>query len=160
MGGCKEGFKITEEIIALDNLKAKVFKYITYKKRTANEVRQKFANENQDLLEDVIEYFKEQNYINEEEYIERTINEFLALKSMSIKEISYKLSGKGVDRHALDKYICDNKEMLLEYEINSAKKLIEKNLGKKEMNDIKKYLFQKGFMSESISIAIDDLDIS
>ena len=50
--------------------------------------------------------------------------------------------------------------MLLEYEINSAKKLIEKNLGKKELNDIKKYLFQKGFMSESISIAIDDLDIS
>ena len=90
MGGCKEGFKITEEIIALDDLKAKVFKYITYKKRTANEVRQKFANENQDLLEDVIEYFKEQNYINEEEYIERSINEFLALKSMSIKEISYK----------------------------------------------------------------------
>lgn len=159
MGGCKEGFKITDEIIALDELKSKVFKYITYKKRTANEIRQKFAGENQDLLEDVIEYFKSQNYINEEEYIERSINEFLALKSLSIKEISYKLSSKGVDRHALDKYICDNKEMLLEYEINSAKKLIEKNLGKKDIKDIKKYLFQKGYMSESVSIALEDLDI-
>ena len=59
MGECKEGFKITEEIIELDKLKAKVFKYITYKKRTVNEIRQKFANENQNLLEDIIEYFNQ-----------------------------------------------------------------------------------------------------
>lgn len=156
--GCKAGFKITDEIIELDKLKAKVFKFVTYKKRTPNEIRKKFENENQDMLEEVIEYFTTQNYINEDEYIERSINEFLALKSLSIKEISYKLTQKGVDRNLLDKYICNNKERLLEFEINSAKKLILKNKGKKELEDIKKYLYQKGYMSESISIAIDELE--
>lgn len=156
--GCKAGFTITDEIIEMDKLKSKVFKFISYKKRTVNEVRQKFENENQDLLEEIIEYFKSQNYINEQDYIERSINEFIALKSLSIKEISYKLSSKGVDRNLLDKYICDNKEKLLEYEINSAKKIIQKNSGKKELEDIKRYLFQKGYMSETVSIAIDELE--
>ena len=110
------------------------------------------------MLEEIIEYFKAQNYINEEEYIERSINEFIALKSLSIKEITYKLVQKGVDRNLLEKYVCNNKEKLLEFEINSAKKLIVKNKGKKELEDIKKYLYQKGYMSESISIAIDEID--
>lgn len=156
--GCKAGFTITNEILELDKLKSKVFKFITYKKRTANEVRKKFENENQDLLEEIIEYFKSQNYINEEDYIERSINEFIALKSLSIKEIAYKLTAKGVEKKLLDKYICDNKEKLLEFEINSAKKIIKKNSGKKELEDIKKYLYQKGYMSESISIAIEELE--
>lgn len=156
--GCKVGFTITNEILELDKLKSKVFKYITYKKRTANEVRKKFENENQDLLEEIIEYFKSQNYINEEDYIERSINEFIALKSLSIKEIAYKLTAKGVEKKLLDKYICDNKEKLLEFEINSAKKIIKKNSGKKELEDIKKYLYQKGYMSESISIAMEELE--
>ena len=158
--GCKAGFKVTDEILELDKLKSKVFKFVTYKKRTSNEIRKKFENENQDMLEEIIEYFKAQNYINEEEYIERSINEFIALKSLSIKEITYKLVQKGVDLNVLEKYKCNNKEKLLEFEINSAKKLIVKNKGKKELEDIKKYLYQKGYMSESISIAIDDLDIS
>lgn len=156
--GCKAGFKVTDEILELDKLKSKVFKFVTYKKRTSNEIRKKFENENQDMLEEIIEYFKAQNYINEEEYIERSINEFIALKSLSIKEITYKLVQKGVDRNLLDKYVCNNKEKLLEFEINSAKKLIVKNKGKKELEDIKKYLYQKGYMSESISIAIDEID--
>lgn len=157
--GCKSGFTITDEIIEMDKLKSKVFKFVSYKKRTVNEVRQKFENENQDLLEEIIEYFKSQNYINEQDYIERSINEFIALKNLSIKEISYKLSSKGLDRNLLDKYICDNKEKLLEYEINSAKKIIQKNSGKKELEDTKRYLFQKGYMSETVSIAIEELDL-
>ena len=156
--GCKKGFTVTEEFLEMDKLKSKVFKFISYKKRTANEIRQKFAEENQDLLEDVIEYFVSQNYINEEDYIERSIKEILALKSLSIKEITYKLTQKGVDKKLLDKYIYENRETLLEFEIQSAKKLILKQSGKKELSDIKKYLFQKGYMSESVSIAIDELE--
>lgn len=156
--GCKKGFTVTEEFLEMDKLKSKVFKFITYKKRTANEIRQKFENENQDLLEDIIQYFIEQNYINEEDYIERSIREFLALKSLSIKEITYKLNQKGVDKNLLDKYIYENREKLLEFEIKSAKTLILKQAGKKEIQDIKKYLFQKGYMSESVSVAIEELE--
>ena len=155
--GCKSGFTITDEIVAEDKLKAKVFKYITYKKRTENEIRQKFADADQDMLDNVIEYFKEQNYINENEYIERSIKEFLALKNLSIKELSYKLLQKGVDKKVLDNYILENKEMLIDYELKSAKRLIIKKSSKMEIQEIKKYLFQKGYMSETVSIAIEEV---
>ena len=155
--GCKSGFTVTDEIIAEDKLKAKVFKYITYKKRTENEIRQKFADADQDMLDNIIEYFKEQNYINENEYIERSIKEFLALKNLSIKELSYKLLQKGVDKKALDNYIVENREILINYELESAKRLIIKKSSKMEIQEIKKYLFQKGYMSETVSIAIEEV---
>ena len=66
--------------------------------------------------------------------------------------------GKSVDLGGRRNIKKKNKEKLLEFEINSAKKLIVKNKGKKELEDIKKYLYQKGYMSESISIAIDEID--
>lgn len=154
--GCKAGFNVTDEIIAEDKLKAKVFKYISYKKRTESEIRQKFAEEDQDILDNVIEYFKSQNYINENEYIERSVNEFLKLKNLSIKELTYKLIQKGVNKKVLDNYVVENREMLVNYEIESAKKLILKKFAEKDIEEIKKYLFQKGYMSETVSIAIDE----
>lgn len=155
--GCKSGFTITKEIEEFDKLKTKVFKYVSYKKRTENEIRQKFVDVDQNMLEDIIEHFKEQNYINEDEYIERSIKEFINLKSLSIKELTYKLLQKGVNKNSLDNYILINKETLLEYEINSAKKIILKKKDKMEIEDIKKYLYQKGYMQESISVAVDEI---
>ena len=115
------------------------------------------TDEDKQLLDNVIEAFKEQNYINDEEYIARSIKEFLALKSLSIKELTYKLLQKGVNRKVLDNYIYENREMLVNYEVESAKKLITKKALKMEVEDIKKYLFQKGYMSETVSIAIDEI---
>ena len=58
-----------------DNAKTKVLKYILYKKRSEQEVKQKFSNVmEEELLEDVIDYLKEANYINDKEYITKTVN--------------------------------------------------------------------------------------
>ena len=89
-----------------DKQKTRVFKYILYKKRTEQEIRQKFRNDiEENMLEDIIEYFKEANYINDYDFIERQVREYMALKTMSIKEIKYKLAGKGIDRKIMEKYI-------------------------------------------------------
>ena len=57
-----------------DKLKTKVLKYILFKKRTEQEVRQKFREDSGEMLEDVIEELKELNYINDENYIQRAVN--------------------------------------------------------------------------------------
>ena len=119
VNGCKAGFTITDEILKEDKLKSQVLKYISYKKRTESEIRQKFADEDQNILENVIYYFKSQNYINEEDYIERSIREFLNLKNLSIKELTYKLLQKGINKKILDDYVFKNKEMLVKYEIGA-----------------------------------------
>ena len=97
------GEKHMEYIEEFDKLKTKVLKYIMFKKRTEQEVRQKFREESIELLNDVIEELKELEYINDENYIKRAINEFKNLKTMSIKEIEYKLMTKGIKKDIINK---------------------------------------------------------
>ena len=159
-----ENLKDSEKIVdftqmkQIDSLKTKVLKYALYKKRTENEIREKFSEEDENLLEDVIENLKELNYINDKDYIERSIQEFIALKSLSIKEVSYKLLQKGIKKSLIDDYICNNKEKMLEYEIQSAMKILRKKLVNNELEDAKSFLYKKGYMSECINIAVDELE--
>ena len=146
-----------EELEKLDKLKNKVLKYILYKKRTEKEVRDKFKEEiDENTLEDIIEFMKENKYLDDTDYIERAVNEFMALKNMSLKEIEYKLSQKGVSKNLIDDYICKNKEIMLEYELRSATNIVRKKINSMEEQDIKSLLFKRGYMSEIISIAIDE----
>ena len=81
-----------DNIEEFDKLKTKILKYIMYKKRTEKEVIQKFSSSvDQNLLEDVIEHLKEIGYINDESYIERAVNEFMAINTLSIREMKNKL---------------------------------------------------------------------
>ena len=94
-----------------DKEKTKVLKYVLYKKRSENEIRKKFEKEiEENLLEDIIAYLKEAKYIDDKEYIRKTINNFMALKNLSIREIEYKLYSKGIRKEDIEDYIGDNKE--------------------------------------------------
>ena len=150
--------KNLEQAEKFDNLKNKILKYIVYKKRTEQEIRTKFSEENENMLEDAIEYLKEAGYINDKVYVERAVTEFMNLKNISIKEMAYKITQKGVNKSVIDDYICQNKESMLEYEIVSAKNIIlKKRKSNIDEQDIKKFLYQKGFMSETINIAFDEV---
>ena len=151
----KEKFAEAEKI---DKLRNKMLKYIMYKKRTEEEVRQKFSEEDDSIVEDAIEYFKELKYIDDEEYINRAVKEFIAIKNLSIKEIAYKICQKGVRKSLVDDYICKNKEDMLEYEISSAKAIIIKKQKDLEEQEIRNYLYKKGYMTESVNIAFDDIN--
>ena len=147
-----------EELKEFDNLKTKVLKYVLYKKRTENEVRQKFAENTGNLLDNVIEYLKQENYINDFSYIEKSINELQRLKNLSIKEVKYKLMAKGLSSKLVDDYIYEHKEEMLEYEINSAKTILRKKVSIMEREDVKNYLRKKGYMEETIRIAGEDYE--
>ena len=135
-----------------DENKTKVLKYILYKKRTEKEVIIKFGRViEEEQLKDIIEYLKEAKYIDDEEYIERIINNFKILKKMSITEIKYKLQAKGLDKDLIESYIYQNKEELTEYEINSAEKIILKK--EQEKPEIIAYLMKKGYKKDNINQA-------
>ena len=137
-----------------DEAKTKVLKYICYKKRTENEVKNKFIKTiDTELLEDVINELKSIGYIDDKKYILRAVNEFMALKCMSIKEIKYKLITKGINTNIIEDYIYNNYDQLLEYEKTSAKKIAIKKANL-EKQDIKMYLIKKGYKEESIREAI------
>lgn len=141
-----------------DKLKQKVLKYIFYKKRTEQEVRQKFQNEDYNMMEDMIEFLKEQKYIDDSDYIYRSINEYKALKNLSLKEVKYKLYQKGVDKSLVEDYFSENYEELYNYELKSAKNLYIKKAKEMEISDIKEFLYKKGYMSEIIRQIEDEIE--
>ncbi len=141
-----------------DKEKTKVLKYVLYKKRSENEIRRKFENEiEENLLEDIIEYLKEAKYIDDKEYIRKTVNNFMALKNLSIREIEYKLYSKGIKKEDIEEYIYQNKEELKQYEIKSARNIANKKVSSLELEEIKQYLMKKGYKRENIDIAMEDI---
>lgn len=141
-----------------DKLKTKVLKYIVYKKRTENEIRQKFSSTiDEEILEDIIEELKEIGYINDMNYIQRAVQEFMVLKNMSIREIKYKLFAKGLNNDIIDEYISNHIDELTNYELQSAKNVYIKKQSLLEHEEIKQFLLKKGYMIENIKEVFDEV---
>ena len=141
-----------------DEQKTKVLKYIIYKKRSEQEIRNKFSKTiDENMLEDIIDYLKEAGYINDKEFIEKTINNFKLLKNLSLKEMKYKLLAKGLDKDDIEDYFYENKEELEEYEIKSALNIIYKKEASMEQEEIKQYLLKKGYKKDSIEKAFEEI---
>ena len=135
-----------EKMKEFDAQKTKVFKYITYKKRTEQEVRNKFKGQiDEDMLEEIIEYLKDAKYLDDYEFIEKQVREYMNLKTMSITEMKYKLATKGLDRKLIEKYIDNNYEELKEYEQKCIEKIKNKKAGTMEEQEIQRYLYRKGY---------------
>ena len=135
-----------EKFKEFDAQKTKVFKYITYKKRTEQEVRNKFRGQIDDqMLEEIIDYLKEAKYLDDYEFIEKQVREYMNLKTMSITEIKYKLATKGLDRKLIEKYIENNYEELKEYEKRCIEKIRNKKSGTMEEQELSQYLYRKGY---------------
>lgn len=142
-----------------DKQKTKVLKYIIYKKRTEREVRQKFENTiEQEILEDIIEELKENSYINDNNYIQRAIAEYIALKNLSMKEIKYKLFAKGLNNDIIDEYFSNNKDDLIDYEIQSIKNIYYKKQYSMDKEEIKQFLIKKGYQMENIKEALSEVE--
>lgn len=147
-----------EEKKLFDEQKSKVLKYILYKKRTENEVRKKFENViDEYMLDDIIEYLKEAKYIDDKQYIEKTINNFQILKNLSLVEVKNKLITKGIKKDDIEDYFYKNKEELENYEIKSVKNIIQKKQKDMEFDKIKLYLLKKGYKLDSINLAMEEL---
>ena len=127
-----------------DKLKTKVLKYIIYKKRTENEIKQKFSSViEEEILEDIIDELKETGYIDDSNYIARAVQEFMALKNMSIREMKYKLFAKGLSSDIIDEYFSHHIDELMNYEVQSAKNICMKKQALAELEEIKQFLLKK-----------------
>lgn len=144
-------------LVEFDNAKTKILKYVLYKKRSENEIIKKFENEfDSDLVQAVVSELKEKGYVDDVNYIKRSVNEFMALRNLSLFEIKYKLMSKGIKTSDIEDYFSQNYEVLMEYEKSSAKKIAQKKFSKMEEIDIKKYLMKKGYKSDSIKAALNE----
>ena len=135
-----------EELEEFEKQKTKVMNYIMYKKRTEFEVKQKFSKTiDEDTLEKIIDYIKEAGYLNDKDYIDKTVNEIMAIKNLSIFEIKNKLYTKGISRNDIEDYVYEHRNELEEYERNSRENIIAKKSSSMTEQEIENYLYKKGF---------------
>ena len=139
-----------EELEKIDTVKSKVLKYIMFKKRTEAEVRRKFADVDENILEEIIDDFKVNGYIDDKRYIEKVVKEYEALNKLSIIQMRYKIHEKGLEMSIIDDYISNHMEELLEYELKSAKALYEKKKDKLDDNQIIQFLKTKGYKEQTL----------
>ena len=133
-----------EKLKEFEKQKTKVMNFIMYKKRTEYEVRQKFSRTiDEENLEEIIGYIKEAGYLSDKDYIERAVNEFMALKNLSIFEIRNKLYTKGISRDDIDDYIAEHREELQEYEERSRDNIIRKKSDTMDEQELNNYLYKK-----------------
>ena len=139
-----------------DNAKSKVLKYILYKKRSKQEVKNKFYNSiEEEMLNNIIDELEENGYIGDFNYVERAVNEYIALNNLSLKEVRYKLMAKGINSGLIDEYFSKYQERMQEYEVNSARNLIIKKEKQMDENTLMQFLLKKGYKSDNIRQAIE-----
>ena len=148
-----------DNIEEFDKLKTKILKYIMYKKRTEKEIIQKFSSSaDKNMLEDVIEHLTEIGYIDDENYIERAVNEFMAINTLSIREMQNKLYAKGISSGIIDTYFDKHEDEIKEYELKCAQKIILKKQTQMEKEEIEQFLYRKGYSSETTREAFETME--
>ena len=160
-----------EELEAYDRNKTKVLKYVLYKKRSVNEIIRKFEKDiDSNMLEDIIADLKENGYIDDSQYVQRAVNEFMALKNISLKQIKYKLLSKGIDQSLIEDYFYQNREdefcreEISKFDLRKIVELIKKlniseNLNKKVLSLLTIYSKEYSNKNQNKGININKFNI-
>lgn len=131
-----------------ESAKQKAVRYLVIAKKTEHEVAEKLKKSGytDEIIDKVISYLKELNYINDVEYVDAYTRQCMRLLNYSIFEIKQKLLQKGIKRYIIESRL-DNLSKT-DYETNLVTKLLN---GKcKDMEQMKKnqYLYRRGLSSK------------
>ena len=125
--------------------KEKAIRYIALSRKTSHEVKTKLSKigVDEDIIDQVIEYLIDLNYINDEEYVDAYVRQCMRLQSQSIYEIKNKLLQKGIKKDIIENKL--DKLSNTDYEEKIIKKLLEGKLNSYDELKKKQYLYRRGF---------------
>jgi len=134
--------------------KSVAFKYVVYKKRTVNEVKEKLksCNYENEIIEKIIDELICFEYLNDKLYAQKFIEKN---KKDSVSILKIKLINKGISKEIVDECFCNNPYD----EVDKIIKLLEKkkyddNLESGQKDKIKAYCARRGFKITDIEKAI------
>ena len=115
------------------------------------------------IVDRVINKLKEQKFLNDEEFVKWWIESRLRFKPRSLRLIKLELKQKGISDEIIESGI-GNQELGIENDLEQAKKLVEKRIGRvknlsnKEIyQKLGSYLARRGFDWDTIKHSIDEL---
>lgn len=135
---------------------------LSYRQRSIKELREKLKEKGYDSLfiEKAIDYCREQNYLNDEEFSISYIKDKQYLNKLGSKRIKYELINKGVSKDIIDEVLQVNPE----YEFNIALDLANKKLSSYKNDDrnsiyrkLGGFLQRKGYPFDIIKKVLDQV---
>lgn len=136
--------------------------FLNFKMRTEKEIKDYLADKDYQSLDPIIQKLKENRLINDTEYAKSYVRTYSTLKLEGPKKIERSLSAKGLTKEeiltGLDEYAYD-------LQLENAKQLAEKVLKRQRnkssremMQKVREQLMNKGFESDVIQLAIEELN--
>ena len=142
------------------NARSRAIKYIMYRLRTSKEIYDKllelgFSTE---IINRVIADLEQLEYINDEEYAKKFIENNKKSKKISKSMIKLKLKNKGIDGEIIEKYL----EKLAVSDFDAIEKVLIKkkfsdDLPFEEKNRILAYCVRKGFSLDEVLKVIKEI---
>lgn len=139
--------------------------YLSYELRTEKEIKDYLYKREYTTptIMDVMDKLKDLNYLDDEAYAQSFINTQLRTSTNGPRTIEQKMFKKGVPEAIIKQKISEiDDDILLENATNFALKQVKKTSHgsfKQQMIKLRQSLYNKGFSSEIVSQAIDDLNL-
>lgn len=161
--------EIDEEFIE-DVLKAeeqnkvinKALNLISYRQRSIKEIKQNLKMKGYEdiYIEKAIEYCKNQNYLNDEEFANSFIRDKQNLNKLGSKRIKYELINKGVSKSVIEKILQIDPEDEYSIALGLAEKKINSYNGQDRNSIYRKlggFLQRKGYPYDIVKKVLDDV---
>jgi len=170
--GLKKGDDISDDRFSLlieqnklFHIKQRAFRLLGRRQHSSSELRRKLWNKDyeQKLIDEVIEDFKKNGYLNDKEFIRAFVAEKSKTKNWSIKRIKSELFKRGVASKLIDEMLSErptasDHESAMKLAKKKCEVLLKRNLEPKELrNKLSTYLFSKGFDYDLIKDVCDKL---
>lgn len=149
----------------------KALKFLSYRPRSEKEVRERLRIKNHEsgikeldsIIDQVIHKLRDYNFINDYDFAKRWVESRMKSKQRSLRLIKLELKRKGISDDIIQTIIHDSKFMI-HSDLEQAKKLVEKRIGRLKGLDRQKiyeklgrYLASKGFDWDTIKKSIDEI---
>lgn len=136
--------------------------FLNFKMRTEKEIRAYLLDKDYQSIDPIIQKLKENRLINDTEYAKSYVRTYSTLKLEGPKKIERELSAKGLSKEEI---LTGLDEYSYELQTDNARQLAEKvlkrqrNKSSREMiQKVREQLMNKGFESDVIQSALDELD--
>ena len=128
----------------LEIAKQKAIAYLVKSKKTSSDVTLKLKklNFSDEIIEEVVSYFTELGYINDNEYVDAYMRQCMRLQNYSLFEIKNKLLQKGIKKDIIENEITILED--LEYDNKVYEKLMLTKCKDMEPLRLKQYLYRRG----------------
>jgi len=162
--------KQKEELIRRNELfqiKNSAFGYLSRRLHSKSELKIKLAQKkySKELINEVIDYLIEKNYLNDREFAEKYAQEKVTFRKIGTGKVKGELFKKGIDREVIEEVLSrfnDDPIVMENAIILAQKKLLfysAKSLtGQQKKQKLYAYLLGKGFQGNIISEILDQLE--